>query len=145
MDDCCRLVLPFNAVHDIQQTKQIPNDPPRMGAKSTSTSNLLENVHKVLATQGLKTKSGEHEHAPAPPPPPPPYRQKESSKSSKRPPTQKSWLRACMPHISPGSTVYSDMWRSYEGYHHAMVNHSEEFVSAEDPLIHKQNIKHCCP
>ena len=39
MDDCCRLVLPYNAVHSIQQTEQIPNDPPRMGAKSTTTSN----------------------------------------------------------------------------------------------------------
>ena len=39
LDDCCRLVLPYNAVHSIQQTKQIPNDPPRMGAKSTTTSN----------------------------------------------------------------------------------------------------------
>ena len=33
LDDCCRLVLPYNAVHSIQQTKQIPNDPPRTGAK----------------------------------------------------------------------------------------------------------------
>ena len=33
LDDCCRLVLPYNAVHSI------PNDPPRMGAKSTTTSN----------------------------------------------------------------------------------------------------------
>ena len=39
LDDCCRLVLPYNAAHIIQQTKQIPNDPPRMGAKSTTTSN----------------------------------------------------------------------------------------------------------
>ena len=39
MDDCCRLVLPYNAVHSIQQTEQIPNDPPQMGAKSTTTSN----------------------------------------------------------------------------------------------------------
>ena len=38
LDDCCRLVLPYNAVHSIQQTQQIPNDPPRMGAKSTTTS-----------------------------------------------------------------------------------------------------------
>ena len=38
LDDCCRLVLPYNAVHSIQQTEQIPNDPPRMGAKSTTTS-----------------------------------------------------------------------------------------------------------
>ena len=37
--DCCRLVLPYNAVHNIQQTQQIPNDPPQMGAKSTTTSN----------------------------------------------------------------------------------------------------------
>ena len=39
LDDCSRLVLPYNAVHSIQQTKQIPNDPPQMGAKSTTTSN----------------------------------------------------------------------------------------------------------
>ena len=38
-NDCCRLVLPCNAVHSIQQTEQIPNDPPRMGAKSTTPSN----------------------------------------------------------------------------------------------------------
>ena len=37
--ECCRLVLPYTAVHSIQQTKQIPNDPPQMGAKSTTTSN----------------------------------------------------------------------------------------------------------
>ena len=39
LDDCCRLVLPYNAVHSIQQTEQIPNDPPQMGTKSTTTSN----------------------------------------------------------------------------------------------------------
>ena len=39
MDDCCRLVLPYNSVHSIQQTEQIPNDPPRMAAKNTTTSN----------------------------------------------------------------------------------------------------------
>ena len=39
LDDCCRLVIPYNAVHNIQQTDQIPNDPPKMGAKSTTTSN----------------------------------------------------------------------------------------------------------
>ena len=39
LDDCCRLVLPYSAVHSIQQTEQIPNDPPQMGAKSTTTSN----------------------------------------------------------------------------------------------------------
>ena len=35
LDDCCRLVLPYS----MQQTEQIPNDPPRMGAKSTTISN----------------------------------------------------------------------------------------------------------
>ena len=39
MDDCCRLVLLYNAVHSIQQTEQIPTDPRQMGAKSTTTSN----------------------------------------------------------------------------------------------------------
>ena len=39
LDNCCRLVLPYNAIHSIQQTEQIPNDPPQMGAKSTTTSN----------------------------------------------------------------------------------------------------------
>ena len=36
LDDWCRLVLPYNAVHSIQQTEQIPL---QMGAKSTTTSN----------------------------------------------------------------------------------------------------------
>ena len=51
LDDCCRLVLPYNAVNSIQQTGQIPNDPPQMGTKSTTTSNhpstpaLKEKVH----------------------------------------------------------------------------------------------------
>ena len=39
LDNYCSLVLPYSAVHSIQQTEQIPNDPPRMGAKSTTTSN----------------------------------------------------------------------------------------------------------
>ena len=39
LDDCCRLVLLYKAVHSIQQTEQIPNDPLRMGAKNTTTSN----------------------------------------------------------------------------------------------------------
>ena len=38
LDDCW-LVLPHNAVHSTHQTKQIPNDPPQMGAKSTTTCN----------------------------------------------------------------------------------------------------------
>ena len=40
LDDCCRLVIPYNTVHSIQQTEQIPSDPARMGAKSTTTSNI---------------------------------------------------------------------------------------------------------
>ena len=39
LDDFCRLVPLYNAVHSIQQTKQIPNGHPRMGTKSTTTSN----------------------------------------------------------------------------------------------------------
>ena len=39
-DDCCRLVLPYNTVHSIQQTEQIHNDLPRMGARSTTTESL---------------------------------------------------------------------------------------------------------
>ena len=38
LDDCCGLVLPYNVIRSIQQTKQISNDPPRMGAKGTTTS-----------------------------------------------------------------------------------------------------------
>ena len=52
MDDCCRLVLPYNAVHSIQQTEQISNDPPQMGAKSTTTSNhpSTPSLHQVPET-----------------------------------------------------------------------------------------------
>ena len=60
MDDCCRLVLPYNAVHSIQQTKQIPNDPPQMGAKSTTTSNhpsTPEKVNKERDIELINTKS----------------------------------------------------------------------------------------
>ena len=35
LGDCCRLVLPYS----MQLTEQISNDPPRMGAKNTTTSN----------------------------------------------------------------------------------------------------------
>ena len=52
MDDCCSLVLPYNAIQSIQQTEQIPNDPPRMGAKSTTTSNHPSTAqHIELITQ----------------------------------------------------------------------------------------------
>ena len=47
LDDCFRLVLPYKAEHSIQQTEQIPNDPPRMGAKSTTTSNHPSTPHNV--------------------------------------------------------------------------------------------------
>ena len=33
LDNCFRLVLAYKAIHSIQQTEQIPNDPPRMGRK----------------------------------------------------------------------------------------------------------------
>ena len=36
LDDCCRLVLLYNAVHRIQQTEKISNDPSWMGEKSTT-------------------------------------------------------------------------------------------------------------
>ena len=38
LDDCCRLVL-RTMPYSMQLTEQIHNDPPRMGAKSTTTSN----------------------------------------------------------------------------------------------------------
>ena len=44
------LVLPYNAVHSIQQTEQIPNDPLRMGAKSAITSN-----HPTTPTHSSET------------------------------------------------------------------------------------------
>ena len=56
MDDCCRLVLPYNAVHSIQQTEQIPNDPPQMGAKSTTTSNHPSTPRLVITSKSTKLK-----------------------------------------------------------------------------------------
>ena len=55
-------------------------------------------IYSDLAAQWFKTKS--REHAPAFPPPPPTFTDKKKSTKrstfcSKRPPTQKSWLRAC--------------------------------------------------
>lgn len=49
-------------------------------------------------------------------------------------------------YIRPGSIIISDMWPSYNslsdcGYIHRQVNHSENFVSPVDPLIHTQNIE----
>jgi hypothetical protein len=39
-------------------------------------------------------------------------------------------------HVVPGTTIYSDTWRPYftlaeHGFDHHMVNHSEEFVTAQ--------------
>ena len=51
-------------------------------------------------------------------------------------------------HIRPGSIIYSDLWRAYnsiprlpEGYSHSQVNHSENFLSPDDPNVHTQNIE----
>ena len=65
LDDCCRLVLPYNAVHSIQQMQQIPNDPPRMGAKSTTTSNhpstptgyIQTGIHSIVVGALSATRS----------------------------------------------------------------------------------------
>ena len=38
LDDCCRLVLPYNVEHSIEQIPNHANDPHRMGAKSTTTT-----------------------------------------------------------------------------------------------------------
>jgi transposase-like protein len=46
--------------------------------------------------------------------------------------------------ILPGTTIYSDLWKSYssieqEGYQHGKVNHSKEFKSADG--VHTNNIE----
>ena len=53
LDDCCRLVLPYNAVHSIQQTEQIPNAPPRMGARSITTSSYPSTPVKAVKYMGV--------------------------------------------------------------------------------------------
>ena len=61
LDDCCKLVLPYNAVHNIQQTERIPNDPPQMGAKGTTTSNHPStpplDLFEPGSTRSLRIKS----------------------------------------------------------------------------------------
>ena len=52
LDDCCRLVLPYNAIHSIQQTEQIPKDHPQMGAKSTTKSKYYT---ESLSNADMKT------------------------------------------------------------------------------------------
>ena len=49
--------------------------------------------------------------------------------------------------ISPGSIIYSDDWGAYKklnkiGYHHEVVNHSKEFVRADNTTIHTNTIEH---
>jgi transposase-like protein len=49
-------------------------------------------------------------------------------------------------YVRPGTTVYTDCWKSYsklseEGFDHAMVNHSVEFVSSADENIHTNKIE----
>ncbi|XP_035901823.1 uncharacterized protein LOC118507446 [Anopheles stephensi] len=51
-----------------------------------------------------------------------------------------------MRHVAPGSTILTDGWRAYNGlenngYTHAMVNHSENFVHPNDPFVHTQSIE----
>ena len=48
--------------------------------------------------------------------------------------------------IKPGSIIVSDKWKAYsnlnrEGYTHWSINHSEEFVAADDERVHTQNIE----
>ena len=48
--------------------------------------------------------------------------------------------------IKPGSIIVSDKWKAYsnlnrEGYTHWSVNHSKEFVAADDERVHTQNIE----
>ena len=65
LDDCCRLML-LNRPYSMQLTEQIPNDPPRMGARSTTTSNhsstlcfILKYVSVVKITgESIKTIEG---------------------------------------------------------------------------------------
>jgi transposase-like protein len=50
--------------------------------------------------------------------------------------------------IYPGSTIITDEWRAYgaalhnlEGYNHATINHTYNFVDPEDSMIHTQSIE----
>jgi transposase-like protein len=53
-------------------------------------------------------------------------------------------------YISLGTTIYTDMWRSYESLEsdlsgmnivHRSVNHSLEFVNQNDPQVHTQTVE----
>jgi hypothetical protein len=52
--------------------------------------------------------------------------------------------------IHPGTTIYSDMWRTYKNLkdnladmdiRHGSVNHKTEFVNSDDPQVHTQTIE----
>ena len=50
LDNCCRLVLPYNAEQSIQQTEQISNDPPGWGRKVLILA--IISVPRPLAASG---------------------------------------------------------------------------------------------
>ena len=50
-------MLPYNAVHSIQQTEQIPNDPPRMGAKNNHPSTPLMQVFEQTTDESLNNEA----------------------------------------------------------------------------------------
>uniref|UniRef100_A0A0L8GT84 ISXO2-like transposase domain-containing protein n=1 Tax=Octopus bimaculoides TaxID=37653 RepID=A0A0L8GT84_OCTBM len=50
-------------------------------------------------------------------------------------------------YIKPGSVIYSDSWATYKnlnslGYHHYVINHSENFINEMYTHIRTQNIEH---
>ena len=49
-------------------------------------------------------------------------------------------------YVRRGTHIITDSWKGYNdikslGYTHSLVNHSEEFVSSEDPSVHTQSIE----
>ena len=49
-------------------------------------------------------------------------------------------------HVHPGTLVCSDQWKGYlkcarNGYFLAQVNHSENFISPQCPLVHSQTVE----